>query len=93
MRIVIAGSGKLGSMLARTVSAEYHDVTVIDEDQAALDRMEDLDVLPVKGNAVSINSLEEADIKHADILVATMRSDESNMLCCLISKRLGANTP
>ena len=90
MRIVIAGSGKLGSMLARTVSAEYHDVTVIDEDQAALDRMEDLDVLPVKGNAVSINSLEEADIKHADILVATMRSDESNMLCCLISKRLGA---
>ena len=90
MRIIIAGSGKLGSMLARTISAEYHDVTVIDEDQAALDRVEDLDVLPVKGNAVSINALEEADIKHADILIATMRSDESNMLCCIISKRLGA---
>ena len=66
MRIVIAGSGKLGSMLARTIAAEYHDVTVIDEDQVALDRVEDLDVLPVKGNAVSINTLEEADIKHAD---------------------------
>ena len=80
----------MGSMLARTIAAEYHDVTVIDEDQVALDRVEDLDVLPVKGNAVSINALEEADIKHADILIATMRSDESNMLCCIISKRMGA---
>ena len=90
MRIVIAGCGKLGGTLARTISAEYHDVTVIDADQVALDRVEDLDVLPVKGNAVTIDTLEEADVKHADIFVATMRSDESNMLCCIIAKKLGA---
>ena len=90
MRIVIAGCGKLGTMLARTLVAEYHDITVIDLDDEALQRVEELDTLPVQGNAVSINTLEEAGVKHADILIATMRGDESNMLCCIAGKKLGA---
>ena len=90
MRIVIAGCGKLGTMITRTLVAEYHDITVIDMDDEALRRVEDLDTLPVQGNAVSINTLEEADVKHADILIATMRGDESNMLCCIAGKKLGA---
>ncbi len=90
MRIVIAGCGKLGSMLARTLADETHDVTVIDQDNAPLEKLEDIDVLPVKGNAVSINTLEEADVKHADIFICTMRSDESNMLSCIFAKQIGA---
>ncbi len=90
MRIVIAGCGKPGTMLARTLVAEYHDITVIDLDDEALQRVEELDTLPVQGNAVSINTLEEAGVKHADILIATMRGDESNMLCCIAGKKLGA---
>ena len=90
MRILIAGCGKLGLMVARALVNEDHDITAIDTDDLALERMEELDTLPVKGNAVSISTLEEADVKHADILIATMRSDESNMLCCIAAKKLGA---
>ena len=90
MKIVIAGPGKLGSMLARTLVNETHDVTVIDVDNVPLDKLEDVDVLPIQGNAVSINTLEEADVKHADIVIATMRSDECNMLTCIFAKQLGA---
>ena len=90
MKIVIAGMGKLGSMVARTLVKESHDVTVIDIESAPLEKLEDVDVLPVEGNAVSINVLEEADVKHADILIATMRSDECNMLTCIFGKQLGA---
>ena len=90
MRIVIAGLGKLGAMLARNLVSETHDVTVIDIDNGPLEKLEDLDVLPIKGNAVSINTLEEADVKHTDILISTMRSDESNMLCCIFAKQVGA---
>ena len=90
MRIIIAGCGKLGLMLARTLVNEDHDLTVIDSDDAALERVEELDVLPVRGSAVSVESLEEAGVKNADILIATTRSDESNMLCCIMGCRLGA---
>ncbi|MBR4235753.1 MAG: Trk system potassium transporter TrkA [Clostridia bacterium] len=90
MRIIIAGCGKLGSMLAGSLVNENHDVTVIDRDEDVLDRLSDLDVLPIKGNAVSVSTLEEADIKHADVLIAVTISDESNMLCCTIGKKLGA---
>lgn len=82
--------GKLGTMVARTLVSEMHDVTVIDMDSAPLEKLEDLDVLPIKGNAVSIDTLEEADVKHADILISTMRSDECNMLCCIFAKQVGA---
>ncbi len=90
MKIVIAGMGKLGAMIARTLVKEAHDVTVIDIESAPLERLEDVDVLPIEGNAVSINTLEEADVKHADILIAAMRSDECNMLTCIFAKQLGA---
>ena len=90
MKIVIAGMGKLGTMVACTLVNEAHNVTVIDIEDAPLERLEDIDVLPISGNAVSINTLEEADVKHADILIATMRSDESNMLTCIFGKQLGA---
>lgn len=90
MKIVIAGVGKLGAMLARTLVKETHNVTVIDIENAPLEKLEDLDVLPIKGNAVSIDTLEEADVKHADILIAAMRSDESNMLSCIFAKQCGA---
>lgn len=90
MRIILAGCGKLGSMVVANLVRENHHVTVIDKDENALDKLSDIDVLTVKGNAVSLEALEEADVKHADILIATTISDESNMLCCIMGKKLGA---
>ncbi|MBQ3079661.1 MAG: Trk system potassium transporter TrkA [Clostridia bacterium] len=91
MRIIIVGCGKMGLLLAERLIAEKHDVTLIDRDEAVLEHaMDTLDALTIKGNGVSVATLQEADIKHTDIVIATTVSDETNMLCCLTSKLQGA---
>jgi len=91
MRIIVAGCGKLGMLLAENLTLEGHRVTVIDKDQEVLSRCEDsYDVRTCHGSCVTNSVLEEADIKHTDVLIVTTISDETNMLCCLIGKKLGA---
>lgn len=91
MRIIIIGDGKVGHTLARQLIDEGHEITIIDRNEAVLQRsMDELDTLTVQGNGVSAATLEEAGVKAADIVIAVTISDEINMLCSLISKRLGA---
>ena len=91
MRIVIVGDGKIGHTLAETLSGEGHDVVIIDKSGEALGKSIDtLDVLCIKGSGANIPTLIEADARHADIIIATTASDETNMVCCLIAKHLGA---
>lgn len=90
MRIIVAGCGKLGMLLAENLTMENHRVTVIDKDPEVLARCEDnFDVRCCPGSCVNVSVLEEADIKHTDILIATTISDETNMLCSMIGKKLG----
>lgn len=91
MRIVVAGVGKVGRTLAEQLTREEHDVVVIDRNEEVLQRIEDtLDVLCVRGNGANAQTLLEAGVGRADIVIATTATDETNMLCCLIAKRLGA---
>ena len=91
MRIVIIGGGKLGNTLAQSLVNEGHDVTVVDRNDAVLRRnMDTMDAMFIKGNGVSMETLLEADVPHADILIAATAGDEINMLSCLTAKRLGA---
>ena len=91
MRILIVGEGKLGYSLAQTLVDEGHDVTVIDRNEAVLNKsMDNLDAMFIKGSGVSAETLTEADVQHADILIAATAGDEVNMLSCLTAKRLGA---
>ena len=91
MRILIVGVGKVGKTLAENLTQEQHDVVLIDDDEAVLHRCEDLyDVMCVPGNGANAQTLIDAGVDHADILIAATASDEINMLCCLIGKRLGA---
>ena len=91
MRIVVAGVGKVGKTLADQLTREEHDVVVIDHNEDVLQRIEDqLDVLCVRGNGANAKTLLEANVERADIVIAATASDEMNMLCCLIAKRLGA---
>ena len=91
MRIVVIGSGKLGGSLAKSLIGEGHEVTVIDRSDAVLQRgMDTLDALFIKGSGVSVETLTEADVQHADIVIAATAGDEVNMLSCLTAKRLGA---
>ncbi|NMA67571.1 MAG: Trk system potassium transporter TrkA [Clostridiaceae bacterium] len=91
MKIIIVGDGKVGYSLAENLSKEKHDITVIDKDPEALRKANEyLDVLCIKGNGVSAQTLLEAGVKNADILIAVTSSDEKNMVCCLAGKKLGA---
>ena len=90
MKIVIAGCGKLGFDLARQLSEEKHDVTVIDTNPAKLEKaLATLDVQGVEGNGTSFRTQMEADVGSSDLMIAVTGADEVNLLCCLIAKRAG----
>lgn len=91
MKILIAGCGKVGLTLAQHLSAENHDVTIVDTGGAALKRASDsLDVMCIKGSATSLSVLRQAQADRSDVVIAATSSDELNMLCCHCAKRLGA---
>jgi len=90
MDIVIVGNGKVGFTLAEQLVREDHNVMVVDQREDSLRRASDqLDVMTVHGNGVSIATLREAGAGSADLLVAATNSDEVNMVCCLTAKSLG----
>ena len=83
MNIIIAGSGKVGRSLAAQLSAEGHDLTLIDMNPDVLEAMgSSLDVLCVQGNCAALPTLQQAGIMDADLLIAATNSDELNLLCC-----------
>lgn len=83
MNIIIAGDGKVGSMLTRQLSSEGHDITVIDCDSKVLQSsIERYDVISVHGNCASMAVLQQAGVKEADLLIAATNADEVNLLCC-----------
>ena len=91
MRILLVGDGKVGHTLAESLTGEGHDVVIIDRDEEVLQHCEDtLDVICVRGNGANAKTLIEAGVSTADIVIAATASDETNMLCCLVAKRLGA---
>ncbi len=90
MNIIIVGSGKVGYTLAENLANEKHYVTIIDNNDAAIQKANDsLDVLCLKGNGASVSMLKQAGCEKADVLIATTGRDEVNMVCCLTAKKLG----
>lgn len=83
MNIIIAGDGKVGSTLTRMLSAEGHDVTLVDSNARVLDAsLERFDVMAVHGNCASMEVLNQAGIQEANLLIAVTNADEVNLLCC-----------
>lgn len=92
MKIIIAGDGKVGSMLARQLSAEGHDLTIIDNDPDALEStLERYDVMSVEGNCASMEVLRSAGIEEADLLITATGADELNLLCCMTAHGMNPN--
>ena len=90
MKIIIIGCGKVGLTLAELLSAENHDVVLVDSSSQKLQSIpESLDGLRILGNGASINTQLEAGVEDADILIAVTGSDELNLPCCLIAKKAG----
>ena len=92
MKIIIAGGGKVGATLVRQLSAEGHDLTVIDANQRVLEKTVELfDVMAVQGNCASMPVLQQAGVESAELLIAVTNADEVNLLCCMTAHGLNRN--
>ncbi|MDO4731491.1 MAG: Trk system potassium transporter TrkA [Clostridia bacterium] len=91
MNIVIIGAGKFGFKLTQILSNENHNITVIDISEHKIDRCVNyFDVLGITGNGANYDLLMEAGVCDADIVLALTESDEKNMLCSMIARKMGA---
>ncbi|MEA3559120.1 MAG: Trk system potassium transporter TrkA [Candidatus Thermoplasmatota archaeon] len=90
--VVIAGGGDVGFNLARTLSEEGHNITIIEKDDRETEKLEGLDILVVNGNAASPSVLQKAYINSADVFIAVTGKDEVNMAACAIAKNRGCKT-
>lgn len=90
LNIIIVGCGNIGITLAEKLSAEGHYITMIDKDAESIKNVTNAyDVMGIVGNGSSYNLLIEAGIESADLIIAVTDSDELNLLCCTVAKKVG----
>ncbi len=90
MKIIIAGIGKLGEYLTKSLVKDGNDVTIVDLDFSTnKDLINNEDVNYVYGNALDANVLIEAGVEDADLLISVMEKDEHNIICAMIANKLG----
>lgn len=93
MKIVVAGAGEIGSHLAKMLSMEYHEITVISEDEESLEKINsDSDIVTVEGHPTSIDTLVKAGAGSADLFIAVNPDSEQdiNIVSAALAKKLGA---
>ncbi len=90
LNIIIVGCGKVGVTLIEQLAQEGHDITVIDKNAEKIQNMTNLyDVMGIVGNGASYSVQKEAGIEGTDLIIAVTESDELNLLCCTVAKRVG----
>ncbi|MAH82360.1 MAG: Trk system potassium transporter TrkA [Flavobacteriaceae bacterium] len=90
MKIVIAGAGEVGFHLAKLLSLESLDITLLDLDKERLQYAEGhLDIKTIKGDCISISLLEEAHVGSSDLLIAVTSEETTNLVVAALSKQLG----
>lgn len=91
MKIIIAGAGEVGYHLAKQLSIEAHDITIIDIDTSRLDRIgSNSDVLTLHGSSTDLSILKSAKVDSTDLVVAVTSSESINVNTAILSKKLGA---
>lgn len=90
MKIIIAGAGEVGFHLAKLLSFESQDITLIDINRDNLAYADThLDIKVLKGNATSISLLKEARVQSADLVIGVTSSETTNITLCILAKQLG----
>jgi trk system potassium uptake protein TrkA len=90
MKIIIAGAGEVGFHLAKLLSYESQDITLIDTDKSRLNYADNhLDIRVLKGDATSISLLREAEVDGSDLAIGVTSSETTNITLCLLAKQLG----
>jgi trk system potassium uptake protein TrkA len=91
MKIIIAGAGEVGFHLAKLLSYESQEITLIDINKESLAYANDhLDIRVIKGDVTSISVLKDARIASAQLFIAVTSSETTNITACVVAKQLGA---
>lgn len=91
MRIVIAGAGEMGSHLAKMLSGNGHDITIVDKDPKALDVVGSLaDIITVEGDSTAFATLRKASVRKCDLFIAVNHEENDNVVAATLAKQLGA---
>jgi len=89
MYVIIVGCGRVGSELAKLLSAEGHNVVVIDKNQASFDRLGGtFNGLTLVGNGFSLDLLKQAGIEKADAFCAVTNGDNTNLISAQVAKKI-----
>jgi len=91
MKIIIAGAGEVGFHLAKLLSYESQEITLIDLNKDSLVYADThLDIKVIKGDATSISVLKDARSLNSDLFISVTSSETSNITACVLAKQLGA---
>jgi len=91
MKIIVAGDGEVGFHLAKLLTDELHDITVVDPHSELLKMVEsNTDLMTITGDSTSISILDRANVKRADLLISVLHDENVNLMTCIIGKKLGA---
>ncbi|WP_308990529.1 Trk system potassium transporter TrkA [Mariniflexile litorale] len=91
MKIIIAGAGEVGFHLAKLLSYESQEITLIDPNKVSLAHADThLDIRVIRGDATSIAILKESRVNTCDLFIAVTSSETTNITICVLAKQLGA---
>ena len=91
MKIIIVGAGEVGRYVAKMLSNESHDITIMDELEEQLqDLASNYDVMSRVGSPTSINDLQMCGVRNCDLFIAVTPSESVNTSACMIAHNLGA---
>ena len=91
MKVIIAGASAIGSYLAKLLSRNDYDITILDEDEAALEQLNrDYDLLTLDRKCTSPRALREAGAAKADLFIAVTADQTANLTACTMAHALGA---
>ncbi|MCR5394877.1 MAG: Trk system potassium transporter TrkA [Bacteroidales bacterium] len=90
MKIIIAGAAEVGTHLAKLLSRENMDVTLMDEESERISQLTYLNLMTVVGSPTSIAALREAEVPKADLFIAVTPQESVNIHACILAANLGA---
>ncbi|WP_319479124.1 Trk system potassium transporter TrkA [uncultured Draconibacterium sp.] len=92
MKVVIAGAGEVGTHLARMLTNENHDITLLDDSPEKLAKISsEVDLMTIAGSAHSFQDLKSTDLAKSDLFIAVTPFEERNVLACSMASYLGVN--
>ncbi len=87
MKIIIYGASEIATLIAKEFH-QIHEITIIDKEEKKTEDLSRLDICFINSEALTIDTLKNANIKSADIFISTTATDEINILACLTVKRM-----